>query len=303
MDGFLNINKPIGITSAEVVRVIKRELKTKKIGYIGTLDPIAEGVLVVALGRATRLIPFLERQDKEYDTTLTLGAETDTQDRTGAVVNQADPSAVTAEDFMSAAEKYVGEIEQTPPMYSAKKVDGQRLYDLARQGVEVERKPVKTTIYSLRFMEKNGPEIRFSARVATGTYLRTLCHDIGRALGVYGHLSRLTRTRAGIFTVESALPLDTITRANFDEVRARLISLADGLGHLARAVILPHSADRLKNGIALGVSDVVRFDQGEDNSNARLVNKDGWLYGVGTLEGPPLAGFPFSTIKPKRVLN
>ena len=302
IDGFLNIQKPDGITSAQVVRDIKRVVKTKKIGYIGTLDPIAEGVLVIAMGRATRLIQFLEKVDKVYDTTLTLGAETDTQDRTGKIVNEADPSSVTEEMFKNAALKYVGEIEQIPPMFSAKKINGKRLYDLARKGVSVERQPVKVSVHELEFIEKNGPNIRFVARVSTGAYMRTLCNDIGADLGVYGHLSGLTRLASGSFTIEDSLPLERVTKENMDEVEKNIISLADGLKNMSEVVVIAHAVEKLKNGMPLGVSDIFRYENKNGSNYVKIVGKDGAFLGVGVAEGVPMAGFPFGAIKPKRVL-
>lgn len=302
IDGFLNIRKPDGITSAQVVRDIKRVIKTKKIGYIGTLDPIAQGVLVIAMGRATRLIQFLEKVDKVYETSLTLGVETDTQDRTGKIVNEADPSSITEDMFKNATLKYIGEIEQIPPMFSAKKVDGKRLYDLARQGVSIERKPVKVTVREMELIEKNGPTIRFVARVSTGTYMRTLCHDIGADLGVYGHLSGLTRLKSGSFSVEDSLPLDKVTKENMDEVEENIITLSGGLGNMSEAVVIAHAVERLKNGMAIGVSDIFRYENESGASYVKIVGKDGALLGVGVAEGVPMAGFPFAAIKPKRIL-
>jgi len=302
IDGFLNIQKPEGITSAQVVRDIKRVIKTKKIGYIGTLDPIAKGVLVIALGKATRLIQFLEKVDKVYDTMLTLGVRTDTQDRTGKIMNEADPSAVTEEMFKNAALKYVGEIEQIPPMFSAKKIDGKRLYDLARQGIIVERKPVKVSVHELEFISKNGPDIRFKARVSTGAYMRTLCDDIGADLGVYGHLSGLTRLQSGSFGVEDSLPLSKVTLENMDEVEKHLISLSGGLKNMSEAVVIAHAVEKLKNGMALGVSDIFKYENKNGANYVKIVGKDGALLGVGTAEGVPMAGFPFGALKPKRVL-
>ncbi|MDH5677660.1 MAG: tRNA pseudouridine(55) synthase TruB [Nitrospinota bacterium] len=303
MDGFLIIEKPGGITSAEVIRVIKRAIKPSKIGYLGTLDPLATGVLVVALGRATKLIPFMEKQDKEYDALMTLGVETDTQDSEGKPLHEADPSAITEEQVKASFEKFVGEIDQVPPMFSAKKQQGQRLYTLARQGITVDRPPVRVTIRSLKFIEKIGPVVRLIATVSTGAYMRTLCHDIGNDLGVYAHLSGLVRLRSGIFRVEDAIALDSVTYENMDEVEKRLISLSDGLGHLPLVKVVPHSLERLKDGIPLGVSDVIEF-QGEPEAELiRIVNRNGDLIGVGAHQGPPMAGFPFSTIKPKRVLG
>ncbi|MDH5637741.1 MAG: tRNA pseudouridine(55) synthase TruB [Nitrospinota bacterium] len=302
MDGFLVIDKPGGITSAEVIRVIKRGVRPKKIGYLGTLDPIATGVLVVAMGRATKLILFMEKQDKEYDALLTLGAETNTQDSEGEIVNQADPSQITEEQVKASMAKFVGEIDQVPPMFSAKKQQGQRLYTLARQGITVERPPVRVTIRSIDFIEKNGPVVRLTATVSTGAYLRTICHDIGNDLGVYGHLSGLVRLRSGIFRVQDAIALDSVTSENMDEVRKNLISLADGLGHLPMAKVIPHATEKLKDGIPLGVSDVIEFEGDAESEYVRIVSRDRELIGVGNLDGPPMAGFPFTLIKPKRVM-
>ncbi len=303
MEGFLNINKPEGITSTDVVRVVKRELNVKKVGYIGTLDPMATGVLPVGMGRATKLFPFLEKTEKVYDAVLTLGSATDTQDRTGKVINEADPSHITEDMAREVMSGFVGEIEQMPPMYSAKKINGDRLYDLARQGIEVEREPVKTNIYEINFKEKVGPNISFTVRVSTGTYVRTLCHDIGEKLGVYGHLSDLVRAKSSNFLVEDSIPLDKISRDNLEEVEGLIISLADGLSHMSRAVVIPHAVDRLRNGMPIGVSDIIKFDHVEGSSMVRVVKKDGSLIAVGEMEGIPIAGFPFSTILPKKVMG
>ncbi|MDH5511384.1 MAG: tRNA pseudouridine(55) synthase TruB [Nitrospinota bacterium] len=303
MDGFLIIDKPGGITSAEVIRVIKRGIRPKKIGYLGTLDPIATGVLVVAMGRATKLIPFMEKQDKEYDALLTLGAETNTQDSEGEIVNQADPSHITEEQVKASMAKFVGEIDQVPPMFSAKKQQGQRLYTLARQGITVERKPVRVNIRSINFIEKNGPMVRLTATVSTGAYLRTICHDIGNDLGVYGHLSGLVRLSSGIFRIQDSISLDSVTSENMDAVRKHLISLADGLGHLPMVRVIPHAIEKLKAGVPLGISDVIEYVGDVEADHIRIMNRSGELIGVGNLEGPPMAGFPFSLIKPKRVMG
>lgn len=302
MEGFLNVNKPEGMTSSDVVREIKRAIRPGKIGYLGTLDPIATGVLPVGLGRATRLFQFMEGQEKEYDVVMTLGASTDTQDRTGRVTGEADPSAVTEEMVKEVMSGFVGRIEQIPPMFSAKKIGGERLYDLARQGIEVEREPIKATIYRMDFEGKEGPSVRFRVRLSTGAYVRTLCHDMGERLGVHAHMAELVRTRSGGFRIEDSIPLDDITRENIGKVRESLIPLAEGLSHLSRAVIIPHAAERLKNGMSVGVSDVIDFDRAEGTDLVRVVGKDGALLAVGAMEGPPLAGFPFAQIKPKRVL-
>jgi tRNA pseudouridine55 synthase len=302
MDGFLVIDKPAGITSAEVIRVMKRRLRAKKIGYLGTLDPIATGVLVVAMESATRLIPFMEKQDKEYNALMTLGAETDTQDSQGAVVGVKDASHITAEDVRNILPRFVGDVEQIPPMYSAKKQQGQRLYTLARQGIVVERKPLKVKVRSIELLEMNGPVARLLATVSTGVYLRTLCHDVGNALGVHGHLSGLVRTRSGIFGIKEAIGLDFIERESLDEVKKRLVSLAGGLGHLPWVKVVPHAIDRLKHGVPLGVSDTLEFGGPSGGEYISILTKDGELAAVGTCQGGPMAGFPFTSIRPKRVM-
>lgn len=302
IEGFLVIDKPEGMTSADVVRVVKRVLRVKKVGYIGTLDPIATGVLPVGMGRATRLFPFLEKQDKTYDAVMTLGVETDTQDKTGAPLATADPSGVTEEMVKEAMAAFTGDIMQVPPMYSAKKIDGERLYGLARRGITVEREPNPARVSELRFVSKDGPNARFVATVSTGCYVRTLCHDIGNKLGVYGHLSSLIRVKAGHFTIEDSIPLAEIEKGGWEAASKKLLSLSDGLGHLSRAVIIPHAEDRVRNGMPIGVSDIVRYDDISKEPFVRVEDKAGDLICVGAKKGAPLAGFPFTNIQPKKVM-
>jgi tRNA pseudouridine55 synthase len=302
MNGFLNIDKPTGMTSADVVRVLKRALNVKKIGYIGTLDPIATGVLPVGLGLATRLFPYLERQDKTYDATMILGAATDTQDRTGKVIAEGDPSVVTEEMVVEALRSMVGQIEQIPPMFSAKKIDGKRLYDLAREGIEVERKPVTTTIHKLDFLSKEGNTVRFTVTVSTGAYVRTLCHDVGAKLGCQAHLGDLVRLANGPFVIEHSVPLSVIEAGGAEAGEAKLISLADGPSNLAKAVVVAHAVKRLTNGQNVGVSEVVDFEDRLDTNLVRLVTREGKLLAIAEKFGVPIAGFPFSTLNPKRVL-
>lgn len=302
IEGFLVIDKPEGITSADVVRVVKRVLRVKKVGYIGTLDPIATGVLPVGMGRATRLFPFLEKQDKTYDAVMTLGVETDTQDKTGAHLATADPSGVTEEMVKEAMAGFTGDIMQVPPMYSAKKIDGERLYGLARRGITVEREPNPARVSELRFISKNGPNVRFITTVSTGCYVRTLCHDIGEKLGVHAHLSALIRVKAGHFTIEESIPLSRIEEGGIDAAKEKLLSLSNGLGNLSRAVIISHAHDRVRNGMPIGVSDIVKYDDIPGAPFVRVEDKAGDLICVGVKKGAPLAGFPFTNIQPKKVL-
>ncbi|MEW5768082.1 MAG: tRNA pseudouridine(55) synthase TruB [bacterium] len=216
MDGVLNINKEAGMTSFEVVSVVKRWLKLKRVGHSGTLDPEATGVLVVCLGQATKIIPFLNQEKKEYLAQLKLGIKTSTQDKWGEITESIPRVVVNEAQIKRVMKAFVGEIEQIPPMYSALHHQGKRLYKLAREGVEVERRPRQVNIYELVYLGLSDgphPEISFRAIVGTGTYLRTLCADMGDALGAGGHLSSLTRTRVGPFELSKALSLSQLKEA------------------------------------------------------------------------------------------
>ncbi|MBI5816203.1 MAG: tRNA pseudouridine(55) synthase TruB [Nitrospinae bacterium] len=301
-EGFLNIFKPEGMTSADVVRVVKRELKAKKVGYIGTLDPLATGVLPVGIGRATRLFPFLEKQDKVYEAVLKLGEATDTQDKSGKVTESADTSGLTEQAVREAVMSFAGGITQIPPMFSAKKIQGERLYDLARQGITVDRKPINAVVSDLSVISVDLPHVRFVARVTAGAYIRTLCHDIGDKLGVHGHLSELTRLRSGHFSADSAMPLEKVKSGNEEEVMTHLLTLSNGLSHMSKAVVISHGAERLKNGMPVGVAEIASFEEVEGSDYVRVESKSGELLSVGMKCGIPMAGFPFTTIIPKKVL-
>ncbi len=204
------IDKPSGMTSHDAVAIVRKRLGEKRVGHAGTLDPDATGVLVLGLGRATRLMRFIEVHEKEYLADVILGEETSTQDASGEVLATADASAVTREDVERAAALFVGEIEQVPPMVSAVKVGGERLYKKARRGEVVDRAPRRVSIASLQVEEfEPGPHARVRLRVlcSRGTYIRTLAHDLGRALGVGGHVAALRRTRVGPFEADTAVEI------------------------------------------------------------------------------------------------
>ena len=202
MDGVLVIRKEKGYTSHDVVAKLRGILHMKKIGHTGTLDPDAEGVLPVVLGRATKLVDLLTEKRKTYEALLHLGIETDTQDMTGTVLNEK-PVTVSEEEVKAVIESFLGEQEQIPPMYSAIKVNGQKLYDLARQGREVARKPRKITIFDLALTQNLGNG-QYALRIvcSKGTYIRTLCHDLGQALGCGGCMAALRRTEASNFRID-----------------------------------------------------------------------------------------------------
>lgn len=208
-DGILIIDKPSGWTSMDVCAKLRGALREKRVGHGGTLDPMATGVLPVFVGQATKAVEYAENSQKEYVGGLRLGLVTDTQDITGNAL-QSHSVSVTAADVEEAFSRFTGEIEQIPPMYSAVKIQGKKLYELARKGREVERPPRKVTIYALEPLEQvNDTDYRFRCLCSKGTYIRTLCHDIGAALGCGGTLYALRRTRAAGFTEADAVTLET----------------------------------------------------------------------------------------------
>ena len=212
-NGILVIDKPVDWTSHDVVARCRRLFHEKRVGHAGTLDPMATGVLPVFVGRATRAVEFAAEAGKEYIAGLKLGVITDTQDTTGNILEQR-PVSVGRAELEEALAPFRGDILQVPPMYSALKVKGQKLYELARKGVEVERKPRPVTIYALEVLEQTGPdEYRLRVACSKGTYVRTLCHDIGQALGCGGCMSALRRTRAAGFDLSTAVTLEQVAEA------------------------------------------------------------------------------------------
>lgn len=209
MNGILLIDKPEGWTSNDVVQKLRGMLRERRIGHSGTLDPMATGLLVVFVGRATRAVEFAEQHDKRYMAGLRLGLTTDTQDTTGNAISNC-VSLPAETELLNAMEKFKGEISQIPPMYSAIKVNGQRLYEIARKGGEVERKARSIKIHSLDLIGKEGEDYLLDVCCSKGTYIRTLCHDIGNTLGCGGCMSSLRRTAAGRFSVENAVTLETV---------------------------------------------------------------------------------------------
>ena len=212
MNGIVIVDKPQGWTSQDVTARLRRVFNTRRIGHGGTLDPMATGVLPVFVGRATRGVEFFEHAEKTYETLLRLGITTDTEDITGTVLTEQDVF-VTGQTVEAVLPRFRGEILQVPPMYSALKVDGQKLYELARKGKEVERKPRPITIHELTLLGMEADGIRLRVRCSKGTYIRTLCKDIGAALGCGGCMAQLRRVQAGEYTIGEAVPLETLLAA------------------------------------------------------------------------------------------
>lgn len=223
INGILIVDKDKGYTSHDVVNVVRKLFDTRKVGHTGTLDPDATGVLPICIGKATKVCDMLTFSDKEYEARVRLGIETDTQDLSGEVISESKVN-VTMEQLLSAVNDHIGEIMQIPPMYSALKINGKKLCDLARKGIEVERKPRPVTIYSAEVTGFDGTEFNIRVRCSKGTYIRTLCHDIGKALGCGAAVAELRRTASSVFSIDDAHTLDALKElGDKDELLSLLI--------------------------------------------------------------------------------
>ena len=250
MNGIVIVDKPQGWTSQDVTARLRRVFNTRRIGHGGTLDPMATGVLPVFVGRATRGVEFFEHAEKTYETVLRLGITTDTEDITGTVLENR-PVELTQQDFLNILPRFRGEIQQVPPMYSALKIHGQKLCDLARQGKEVERKPRTITIHRLECLDFTGKTARLLVHCSKGTYIRTLCKDIGAALGCGGCMESLRRVTAGEYTIEEAVPLQELLDTDTPEVYLRQV---DTMFRNHPAVTLTSNQEkRCRNGNAFSV--------------------------------------------------
>ena len=215
IDGILNINKPTGMTSLDVVKIVRRLSGERSVGHAGTLDPGATGVLPVCLGQATRVIPFIVEAHKIYLAEIELGVSTDTYDADGNVTQKADPSNITREQVEGVLPSFSGSILQKPPMYSAVKHQGKRLYDLARSGIEVEREPRRADVFRLKLMDWRPPYCTIAVECGKGTYIRSLAHDIGQSLGCGAHVRELARLRSGIFDIDDSVTIPQL-EASFE---------------------------------------------------------------------------------------
>lgn len=272
--GFLVVDKPSGITSHDVVDKVRRATGIKKAGHTGTLDPLATGVVVVALGGVTRLIRFLQDLDKEYVATARFGVATDTLDADGAVTDEV-AMVVTMDALESVRSQFEGEIQQVPPMVSALKKDGQRLYDLARQGVEVEREPRTIHIHELEFLDVGDgehPLVTFRVVCGKGTYVRSLADDLARALGGFAHLTALRRTRNGALTAEAAVQVDQL-----DRWTEYLVTPSDALSHFPGLEADEEMVRLVGNGRSLGA-------EGRPDGLVRVLGRDGTLIAVYRVE-------------------
>ena len=247
MDGIVILDKPEGWTSQDVVSKLRGVLKTRRIGHGGTLDPMATGVLPVFVGRGTRGVEFFEHAEKTYEAVLRLGIHTDTEDITGTVLQEKEVNISEAQ-FLSILEQFRGEIQQIPPMYSAIKVGGQKLCDLARKGREVERQPRTITIHRLECLEFTGTTARLLVHCSKGTYIRTLCKDIGESLGCGGCMESLRRVTAGEYTIENAVPLQTLIDSENPE--QYLLPVDSMFANYPKVVLTEKQEKCCRNGVA-----------------------------------------------------
>lgn len=248
--GFLNINKPLRMTSHDVVARIRRQAREQgirlKVGHAGTLDPLADGVLVVCLGAATRLSDYMMRGQKAYRATIQLGIATSTYDAAGEVTRRSNPSQVTIDEIRAALPQFIGAIEQVPPMHSAIKVGGKKLYELARQGKTIERQPRVVSIQALRILAWDSPLLELAIQCGAGTYIRSLAHDLGEELGVGAHLASLTRTASGNFTLADSINLEPLL----------------GCKDWSRQLVLPWRALRDYPRLTLAADEIARLRKG-----------------------------------------
>jgi tRNA pseudouridine55 synthase len=277
--GLLIVNKHLGVTSHDIVWKVRKLYGTKRVGHTGTLDPMASGVLVVMIGRAAKAAEYLVSDEKRYSATLRLGLTTDTEDATGEVLSTSDAFPST-DEVMAACRKFTGEILQTPPMYSALKVGGQKLCDLARRGIEIERKARPVTIHELVCTPTEAPsDYRLDVLCSSGTYIRTLCADIGASLGCGGVMATLTRTQTGGFSINEAHTLSELEAMSEDE-RLSLLIPTERLFESLPAVCLPEFFEKLCRGGCEIYQKKLRTELAV-GERVRLCRADGSFFALG----------------------
>lgn len=277
--GIINVYKEKGYTSHDVVAKLRGIAGQKKIGHTGTLDPDAEGVLPVCLGKATKVCELLTDKDKTYRAVLFLGQTTDTQDASGMVLETSDISNLNESQVTEAVQSFVGEYAQIPPMYSALKVDGKKLYELAREGKTVERKARNVKIHSIKILRVDLPRVEMEVSCSKGTYIRTLCHDIGEKLGVGGCMESLLRVRVGRFVLADSLRLSEIQRAKEDGNLEKILQPIDSVFEQYRAVrIRSDQEKRLQNGNSFRKPD--RLQNYDDQEMVRVYDSNGHFAAV-----------------------
>ena len=245
--GILNVNKEKGISSARVVSLVRRALDIKKVGHTGTLDLEASGVLPIVVGKATRVSDYMMTKDKVYETELILGAKTDTLDAAGKIIANSQ-KVIDKDQFLETMNTFKGEIEQIPPMYSALKVNGKKLYDLAREGIEIERKKRKVNIYDIDLLDFDFPRAKIRVTCSKGTYIRTLVDDIGEKLGTFAYVDNLVRARVGEFDIKDAIKSEDILEISREDLLKKLYPIDTALKNFEKIVIDKNYLEKLING-------------------------------------------------------
>ncbi|QQS31585.1 MAG: tRNA pseudouridine(55) synthase TruB [Acidobacteriota bacterium] len=302
MDGVLIIDKPEGMTSHDVVNRVRRVMGTKRVGHTGTLDPFATGVLVILVGKATRMAQFIDKDEKEYAATVAFGYRTNTGDRTGERQGEEETrrrGEVLIEDIMQALPGFRGEIEQVPPMYSAKKVAGKKLYELARRGEEIERKAIPVNISKLEIdgelhrsdSDADVSHLNLIVRCSAGTYIRTLAEDIGKAVGSGAHLKELRRTHAGRFALEQAVTLEQLEQT--DDPAALLLPIDTAVEHLPEFRLDENRVAATLN----GMSTRVNSDEWQAGGLVQMTSPGGKLIAIGIFDAEE------NSVRPKVVLG
>lgn len=291
MDGVLNIDKPAGITSHDVVDRVRRIFGVRRVGHAGSLDPIATGVLLVCVGKATRIVEFLMDAEKEYEGVMTLGVTTDTEDSSGRVLSETDSCHVTRQQILDTLPAFIGDIMQTPPMVSALHHEGKRLYELARQGETAPREPRPVTVKEIElldFEEGEHPQARLRVVCSKGLYVRTLFADIGDALGVGAHMSALRRTRIGRFVIDESVNLGSLA-SSAGNAHTVMMSMSDALSDMPEVKVSGKTLDNVIHGraiwaptdVELGVvvrvladGDLIALAKVEGSDNERILQPD-----------------------------
>lgn len=277
MNGVLNIFKLKGMSSFDAVRVVKKVAGTGKVGHTGTLDPEATGVLPICIGRATKIIDYIMDSEKVYEVTLKLGIRTTTYDLEGEVLEERDPSHLTEEEILNSINSFKGEYSQIPPMYSALKQNGVRLYELARKGIEVERKGRLVNIYNLEDIKINNPYISMKVTCSKGTYIRSLCYDIGEKLGVFATMTQLNRAKTSVFSQEKSININELTKENINDY---ILSMEEALEKYDKIVVNKKYVKLLVNGVRVADGRFTK-DKVINNKLYRVYDDENNFIGLG----------------------
>lgn len=277
MNGVLNIFKPKGMSSFDVVRVVKKVASTGKVGHTGTLDPEATGVLPICVGRATKIIDYIMNTEKVYEVTFKLGIRTTTYDLEGDVLEERDTTNLKDEEILEAIKSFIGEYSQIPPMYSALKKNGVRLYELARQGIEIEREGRLITIYNIEDIKIEKPFVSMRVTCSKGTYIRSLCYDIGEKIGVFATMTELNRAKTSVFTQEESININDLTKENICNY---ILTIEEALNKYDKITVHGKYVKLLINGVRVGDNRFTK-DKVINNKLYRVYDENSNFIGLG----------------------